>query len=184
MNVKHIMVNTPWGVVENGMRFHKLSAKLAKPVIEQLKERFKKCGHCGAVGKTVRCMGCEQHYYCNEVCQRADWDHHRVFCKSTSKGRKQRPFRFLASFVSYKTMNPSFISFGMLSDNRNVLDTTHCLWVVTTTDKYYEMRPQTIEVWNALVASFGEKWATSQKALLQKGPCFHVAGKGIVCYVE
>ena len=160
-----IMVNTPWGICQNGSRIYKLDVNRPElaAVKAQFKQLFKHCGHCGATGSTTRCLGCEQQYYCNSTCQRADWGKHRVFCASCSKGKKMRPVQFLASLQSYRVNNPEFISFDMLNKELNVLDTANSLWVVTETKEYYEMRPQTIEVWNHLVAQFGEKWAKAQE---------------------
>ena len=183
MSVKNITVNTPWGMVENGMRFPKLTPTQAKPVTDVLKATFKKCGHCGADG-TVRCLGCEQHYYCNAICQSADWGHHKVFCKSTSKGRRKRPFLFLASFLGYRAGNPEFRSFELFTQYKNVLETKHCLWVVTSTEEYYEMRPQSIEVWNTLVKSFGAKWGKAQVKMLQTMPCFRRSGTSLKCVLN
>jgi len=44
----------------------------------------KECRHCHAADCRLRCNNCGVFYYCNPVCQRADWDqgYHKELCKT------------------------------------------------------------------------------------------------------
>lgn len=39
------------------------------------------CDNCLAETKVYACRGCRIAHYCNEACQRHDWQKHRSFCK-------------------------------------------------------------------------------------------------------
>ncbi|KAH3764569.1 hypothetical protein Pelo_3587 [Pelomyxa schiedti] len=46
---------------------------------------FKECGWCGKPMQSLRCTRCTTTYYCNQVCQKKDWPHHKASCRPPSK---------------------------------------------------------------------------------------------------
>jgi hypothetical protein len=44
------------------------------------------CNFCKQVKKRLlKCASCMSAKYCNSVCQKADWNHHRYLCRKTEK---------------------------------------------------------------------------------------------------
>ena len=171
MDFSKLNVNTPWGPVLGGTRFHKVSGQK-----KLWKNAFKKCGNCGNMEGTKPCSGCHQQYYCNDVCQKAHWPVHRRACKACDKGREKRPYQFMASINLYMSRSMAFDMFN----KSGCAGAANALFIVTETPEYYEMKLSTPETWNYFEKIFGSKWVKFQKVELEKRPYFYVPGQSIV----
>ena len=60
--------------------------------------------HPEEAGQSGRCGDCKAVYYCDQVCQRQDWLHHREYCKSLREGRNAYNTRSLARETTHGKM--------------------------------------------------------------------------------
>eukprot|EP01084_Bolivina_argentea_P259870 438685_1 len=61
-------------------------AKKHKNVADEQKQH--KCVQCNKIGATKRCSRCKKSYYCNQECQRANWQMHKESCVTSLPSAK------------------------------------------------------------------------------------------------
>ena len=74
--------------VNNGGIFVGLSSLCIKAILENSIERHK-CNTC-SVPCRMKCSLCKEVMYCDQDCQRLDWENHKIKCEKLAKARNDR----------------------------------------------------------------------------------------------